>query len=279
MFGCVAIVGVGLIGASIGLALKQRRLCDDVLGIGRRTSSLEAARKAGALDRYALGIGPELQDVELLLLCVPVDRIVDTALESTAHLPAGALITDAGSTKAVIVGELERRLPAQMRFIGSHPLAGSEARGPEAGSAQLLEGRTCVITPTQCTAEDAVSQATDFWTALGMRVTTLTPSEHDRILARTSHLPHLVACALASVVADEELPFVGSGLRDTTRIAAGGPDLWTAIFQQNRGAVLAAITEYQLRVDEIRSALEQQDDPTLERLLANGKRHRDAMGR
>jgi prephenate dehydrogenase len=190
----------------------------------------------------------------------------------------GTLLTDAGSTKAGIVARLEGHLPDGVAFVGSHPLAGSEKRGPEHADASLFEGRLTVVTPGPRTDPAAVERTAAFWQALGSRVRLMDPEEHDQALALTSHLPHLLAAALAGILPDECRDLTASGFRDTTRVAAGDPALWTAIFAQNRGAVLQALELLTGRVEAFRAALEAGDGTTLNTLLAQAKKVRDALG-
>jgi prephenate dehydrogenase len=278
VFDSVAIVGVGLIGASIGMALKRRGLCRRVLGIGRRAESLETARQRGAIDVYTLDFGPELSDFDLVILCAPVDRIPELAERAAPFLDSKTTITDAGSTKAEIVRQIESRLPRTFHFVGSHPLAGSEKRGPQAACDRLFEGKTCVVTPTPASDPNVVSAVTKFWMSLGMRVVLLDPDWHDAILARTSHLPHLVASALACSLGVSDTPLVASGFRDTTRIASSDPDIWSPIFAQNGAALLAALDRFEIHLHEFRSALNEHDLITLRRLLQKAKDCRDALG-
>ncbi|MFO0947466.1 MAG: prephenate dehydrogenase/arogenate dehydrogenase family protein [Planctomycetota bacterium] len=278
MFDCVGIVGVGLIGASIGLSLKERGLCGRVLGFGRSVESLRAAERIGAIDAGHVGLSDDLKSAQLVVICAPVDRIVDLTIDATAFTAPEALITDAGSTKARIVAALTERLPPHIQFVGSHPIAGREKTGPTAALADLFKGKTCVVTPVERTPLNVIAQVSQFWDSLGMDILILPPDRHDELLARTSHLPHLIASALASLLGDDEKPLAGSGFRDTTRIAAGSPELWTAIFEQNRPALLKSLDEYTRRLEKFRAALESNDSATLKELLSDGKSKRDALG-
>lgn len=267
-----------MIGASIGLALKQRKLCDSILGVGRRLSSLDAALRVGAVDEVRTQLDQALSSVDLLIVCTPVDQIATHVERSLPFLSPRALITDAGSTKAEIVRRLEKVDGARHRFVGSHPLAGSEKSGPSAGRADLFVGKTCVITPVETSTRDAVWNVRHFWISMGMRVIERTPEDHDRLLGVTSHLPHLVASALARTLKDEDRLFTGTGFRDTTRIAAGDPDVWNAIFSANRTALLDALGEFQSQLDQFQQALISNDQVKLKELLADGKQRRDALG-
>ena len=190
----------------------------------------------------------------------------------------GTLLTDAGSTKAAIVRALDGRLPAGVHFVGSHPLAGSEKRGPEHANPRLFERRLTVVTQTPRTDPAALERTRAFWEGLGARVRVMSPEEHDRALALTSHLPHLLAAALAAIVPPELYDLTATGFRDTTRVAAGDPSIWTGIFAQNRAAVGDALDQLCQRLDRFRTALEARDTTALDNLLAQAKKVRDALG-
>jgi prephenate dehydrogenase len=274
----LTIVGVGLIGGSIGLAAKRRGLVERVVGVGRQPDSLDRARAVGAIDEGCLDLAAALRQADVAVFCTPVDRIAEQVLTGAASCPPGALLTDAGSTKAAIVAAVDGRLPPGVAFVGSHPLAGSEKRGPEHADADLFQDRLTVVTPTRHSDPAAVERTVAFWRALGSRVRLLSPEEHDQALALTSHLPHLVAAALAGILPPELRDLTATGFRDTTRVAAGDPSLWTGIFAQNRAAVLAALQTLAGRLAEFRSALEDGDRQALDTLLAQAKKVRDALG-
>jgi cyclohexadieny/prephenate dehydrogenase len=274
----LTIVGVGLIGGSIGLAARRRGVAGRIIGVGRQQGSLDQALKVGAIDEGSLDLAAAVRHAQLVVFCSPVDAIADQVLAAAPHCPLGTLLTDAGSTKAAIVARLDGRLPDDVAFVGSHPLAGSEKRGPEHADADLFEGRVTVVTPGPHTDPAAVERTAAFWRALGARVRLMPPEEHDRALALTSHLPHLVAAALAGTLPDSLHELAATGFRDTTRVAAGDPALWTAIFAQNRGAVLQALQRLGDRVGEFRAALEAEDWTALTTLLTQAKKVRDALG-
>lgn len=271
----VAIVGVGLIGGSIGLGLRRRGLAREVVGVGRRPESLRTAQQLGAVDRTTLDRSEAVAEAELVVVCTPVGRIAADVRAAAAVSRKQALITDVGSTKAQIVAELDGALPGGARFVGSHPLAGSEKNGPAAADADLFVDRTVVVTPIDSTREDDLAAIGDLWASLGARVVKLSPADHDRALAATSHLPHLVAAALAATTSPDDLPLTASGWADTTRIASGDPDLWTQIFLSNQAQVLAALGRYQDSIGQLRRAIESGDDGDLVRLLAEAKIRRD----
>jgi cyclohexadieny/prephenate dehydrogenase len=276
--GIITIVGAGLIGGSLGLAVKQRGLARIVRGVGRQQASLERARALGAIDEGFVEPAAALAGAALVVFCTPVDRIAEQVLAFAPHCSPGTLLTDAGSTKGTIVAAVEEHLPAGIAFVGSHPLAGSEKRGPDHADANLFEGRWTVVTRTPRTDTAALEKIVDFWQAVGARVTIMTPDDHDRALAITSHLPHLLAAALAGILPAELFDLTATGFRDTTRIAAGDPGLWTAICAHNREALLSALAPLDERLRQFRRALESRDWTALESLLVQAKKVRDALG-
>lgn len=276
--GTLTIIGVGLIGGSIGLAARRRGLAQRILGVGHREASLEQARRLGAIDQGFLELPPAVADADLVVFCTPVQLIAAQALESSRHYRPGTLFTDAGSTKAALVSAIEADLPQHIHFVGSHPLAGSEKRGPEHADPNLFQDRLTIVTPTSRTDPDALEQITAFWQALGSRVKRMTPEDHDAALALTSHLPHLLASVLADALPDNLRELTATGFRDTTRIAAGDPTLWTGIFLQNRAAVLDALGRWNNHLERFRAALDAGDEPALHDLLDQAKKVRDALG-
>ena len=202
----VAIVGVGLIGGSIGMALRQKNLAKNVVGIGRRQASLRVARRVGAVSHTTIDIDKGVAEAELVIVCSPVGRIVEHVRQAARHCPEKTLITDAGSTKQSIVDALDGSLDRGCRFLGSHPLAGSEKAGAANAAADLFDGRLAILTPTKNTRAEDFDLLEQFWQSLGSVVIQMTPEEHDQALALTSHLPHMAAAALALTVPRKVLP-------------------------------------------------------------------------
>lgn len=271
----VTIVGVGLIGGSIGMDLLGRGLARRVIGVGRRESSLKTARRVGAVSETTLDLARGAADAELVVVCTPVGRIVEDVRAAAEACRPGTLITDAGSTKELICRALAGSLPGGARFVGSHPLAGSEKNGPAAAVTGLLAGRVVVVTPTRTTKPDALHAIEQFWKSLGARVVRMSPRAHDRALAATSHLPHITAAALAAATPQGDLPLVAGGWLDSTRIAAGDPALWRQIFLANRGPVLTALARYEKVLASLRRAIERGQPAALERILKQAKRRRE----
>jgi prephenate dehydrogenase len=274
----LAIIGVGLLGGSLALAARSRRLAERIVGVGPHAESLSRACQRGLIDESFYDIAPAVGRAQVVVVCTPVDHIIDHVLAAAPACAPGALLTDVGSTKAVIVRGLEGRLPAGKTFIGSHPLAGSEKRGADHADAHLFAGRLVVVTPAEGDDRDMVQRVSAFWQALGARVQVMTPEDHDRAVAVTSHLPHLLAAALAGVLPPEQQALAATGFRDTTRIAAGDPELWTAIVLHNREAIVQALAAFEGALGRLRDAVAAGDRAAIHALLTNGKRNRDALG-
>lgn len=274
----VAIVGVGLIGGSIGMALRKRNLAQTVIGIGRRQESLRIARRMGAVTSTTVELAKGVADAELVVICTPVGRIVADVLAVAERCPPGTLITDAGSTKQTIVAALDGRLPRGCRYLGGHPLAGGEKAGPGHAQADLFEGRVAVLTPTRDTRAEDFDFLEDFWSSLGSMVMQMPPEEHDRLLALTSHLPHAAAAALATMVPETCFRLTGAGFLDTTRVAGGDPELWGQILMANRENMVKVLRQYQAELNGLASALAAGDERRLHEILSRAKNNRNALG-
>jgi prephenate dehydrogenase len=273
----VTIIGVGLIGGSIGLALRRRGLAESVVGFGSRQATLDVALEMGALDKTEPSLERAASGAQLVVACSPVQYIPTHLLSAAEHCREDALLTDVGSTKQEIVHALQS-LPPRVRFCGSHPLAGSEKSGPRHADERLFDGRTVVLTPTTTTDPRTLEELTLFWSQLGAKVVTREPADHDRALASTSHLPHVVASALAAATSDADLPLSATGWKDTTRIAGGDVELWRHILAENRVCLGAALKRFESILSQFREAIENDDQTTLAALLEQGKRNRDALG-
>jgi len=276
---CVAIVGVGMIGGSIGKALLQRRLADRVIGVGRNGASLDEAVRCGAVSETSLDLAAAVANADLVVVATGVAAIPRLLDAIDAAIEPGTLLTDAGSTKASIVAAWERNRPARRgRFVGGHPIAGSHRRGPAAADPDLFAGRVTVVTPAEQTPPVDTDAIASFWDALGSTVAAMSPEEHDAILARTSHAPHLVAAAIATATPAGCRRFTAGGWRDTTRIAAGDPELWADILLDNGPEVVAAIESIQAATADMLAAIEAADRGRLVSLLTRAKEDRDAVG-
>ncbi len=275
--GTVAIVGVGLIGGSIGLALRTRALAARVVGVGRSPSTLDEAVRLGAIDRGTTELGAAVDSADVEVVCTPVSRIADDVRHVAEIAPPHVLVTDAGSAKRQLVEAIERDPRSAAVFVGAHPLAGSERRGVAHARAELFDGRLCVLTPTPRTRFDRARRARSFWQAIGCQVLQMSPAEHDEILAYTSHLPHALAGALASAVPVEWQSISAGAYRDGTRVAAADTGLWTAIIRDNRGPLLKALGTFQERLDALKYALMTDDEDAISRWWVEGKARRDLL--
>lgn len=273
----VAIVGVGLIGGSIAAALNKRGFDGMLLGVGRNASRLKAAETAGLIHSHSVELADAAEAADLLIFCTPVDRISPGVRTAAAKCRAGTLITDVGSVKESICRELVGRMPENVTFVGSHPLAGSEKQGFEHADPNLFEARVTVVTPDPTTPPDQLVRLKQFWESLGSRVVELSAEEHDRALAQTSHLPHVVAAALAATLSESNGRLAASGFRDTTRIAAGDPNLWSTILLDNAEQVVHSIDGYFDTLTEFRRALAEHDADALKKMLETAKTNRDNL--
>ena len=275
----VAIVGVGLIGGSIGLALQARRLAGRVIGIGRSAASLAAARRAKVVTETAVDLAAAAAEADLVVVATDVGTITTLLDRIDEAVRPGTLITDAGSTKASIVAALEKRRRTRCgRFVGSHPIAGSHKSGPAAADAALFEGRIAVVTPARATPAADAEAIGGFWAALGSTVFMIDPKEHDKLLAATSHAPHLIAAAISLATPAAARQFTAGGWRDTTRIAAGDPELWADILLDNAAQVAKALARIATGAEKMLAAIEAGDRRRLMTLLARAKEDRDAVG-
>ncbi|QDU20074.1 prephenate dehydrogenase [Urbifossiella limnaea] len=273
----ITIVGVGLIGGSVGLAAKAKGVAARVVGVGRDRAKLDAAVTLGAIDAGTTSLAEGVAGASLVVVCTPVDRISSTIVDAAPFAPPDALFTDAGSTKRNLHAAARAALKPGQAFVPAHPLAGSEKAGCEHGRADLFESRVNILTPEPGD-EAAAERVATFWRALGSRVVRMTADDHDTALATTSHLPHVVAATTAGVTPPEWLQLTAGGWRDTTRIAGGDPGMWVPIFLANRDAVLAATQQFTTRLAEFRLLLEAGDGAGLGRWLAEAKQVRDALG-
>jgi prephenate dehydrogenase len=278
MWDTVAIIGVGLIGGSIGLTLRRRGLAREVVGIGRRETTLRAAQELGAVTACTTDVAAGVARADVVVVCTPVELIVDYAIQASRACPSGTLITDAGSTKGGVCRTAEARWEGRGVFVGAHPMAGSEKTGAAFALADLFDDRLTIITPTATTAERDIQRTEAFWRSLGSRVLRTTPEAHDEAVAAASHLPHLIAAALAAATPEEFLPFVAAGWCDTTRVAAGDAELWRQIFAENHAHVLRALDNFEKVLTAFRETLAAGDQQALLRLLEAGKQRRDSVG-
>jgi len=276
-FGRVAIVGVGLLGGSVGLALKQRGLADTVAGVGRRESSLAAARRAGAVDSTTLDLAAGVRDADLIVFATPVSRIRQLIPAAAPSLHAGQVATDVGSSKQTIVQAAEAALEGGASFVGAHPMAGSEKRSVQFARPDLFEGALCFVTPTPRTPPYATERVTELWRALGGRVRLIDPATHDRTVAAVSHAPHVVASALVNGLDKAALGAAGPGFADLTRIASSDPDLWAEICAENAQQIADALSCTAEQLTALAHALRQGNVDALRTHFQQAKQKRDSL--
>ena len=277
-FGRLTVIGLGLLGGSVGLAARARGLARCVVGSGRSRESLAAALRRGAVDEIQSG-ADAVRDADLVVLATPVSAMPGALSAVAGALRRGALVTDVGSVKAPVADMLPGLLPPGVRFIGAHPMAGSHRRGIEHSRADLFEGAACAVTPSHDAEPEAVERVVGFWRGLGARVVLRDPAEHDTQVAWTSHLPHALAFAFSRALEGapaDARELSGPGFRDFTRIARSDAELWSEILAANRKAIAGPLQETARRLGELARGLDANDVDALERFL--GMAH-DALAR
>ena len=281
-FGTVAIVGVGLIGASLGLALKQAGVVTQVLGVGRSKANLDQALKMGAIDDVIDLVGAAKQS-DVIVLCMPVAQMRATFESIEPHLESRTMITDAGSTKGdVILAAKEVLGKKACQFVPAHPIAGGAQHGASAARADLFQGKQTIICPLQENSPEDTALIERFWSSVGSHVKKIGNVQHDAIYAAVSHLPHILSYALmASVVnsedAEQKLNHVGAGFKDFTRIAASSPEMWRDICLGNRTAILKELDQYLLIVNHMRKLIAETDGTGLEKLFNKASKARQDL--
>lgn len=280
----MTILGVGLIGASLARACKQRKLVETVVGFGRNADNLNKAVDLGFIDSGSTDLKTAVEGADLIVLCTPVGVLVERVREMIPFLAPGCIITDAGSVKGTLVREIDALLSAPLYYVGAHPIAGGERSGIEASSVDLLTGAKCIITPTAKTEADALERITEFWSAVGMETVRMDADEHDLIFGALSHLPHVVAFALMNTVAKvrtenhgEVLSLSGGGLRDITRIASSDPVMWRDICLKNKDSIVQLIDQYQESLADIKTMIEKGQSDALKKTFAHANGHRGKL--
>lgn len=277
----ITIVGVGLLGGSIGLAVRRLRLADEIAGYVRRAASVKDCEKAGAVDYAVTDLLAAVSNADLVILCTPLAQMSALAKQILPALKRGAIVTDVGSVKAGVVRGLEPIIAgAGAHFVGSHPMAGGEKMGVLAARADLFDDAVCIVTPTKKSNARAVRQIEQFWKLLGARPLRLAAGEHDRFVSRSSHLPHIVAATLAGLVLDPGQPKAQAGLcatgfRDTTRIASGSPEMWRDIALANRSNLSQAVDAFAKELKKFQAALIRGDAGAVEKIFTTAKQRRD----
>jgi prephenate dehydrogenase len=282
----VTIIGVGLIGGSLGMILKRQRLADSVIGVGRRVENLKAAVELQAIDRYVADASAAVRHSDLVVLATPVDTYEQHLQAWGAALPSGCIVSDVGSVKGPLVSLAERLIPPRARFVGAHPIAGKEKTGVTAGSPELFRGAKCVLTPTERTDREALGTMRLLWETAGSTVISMDAFFHDRLLGAVSHLPHVAAYCLINALTEvqermlagqDTLAYSGGGLRDTTRIAASSPEMWRDIFLWNRENIITMIETYERHLHRLKTLIQTADAPGIEKELGRAKQVREQL--
>lgn len=276
----LTILGPGLLGGSIGLAVKERKLADKVVVWGRRLESARAAVERGAADVAATTPTEAVGGSDLVIFCTPVGAMPQLAKEIRSKLSRHTIVTDVGSTKYDIVKHLSNIFAGKAIYIGSHPMAGSEEEGLKAARPELFEGAVCFLTPSPRIKAAALKKLADFWQGLGCRLRTTTAAEHDEIVALISHLPHLTAAALVNLVGHhkkQHFDFIGNGFRDMTRISSGPAEMWSEIILSNREEVWGSVDRLIEELEAIRRYLVNASEIDLRTYLRRAKHLRDEL--
>ena len=273
LFHKVAIIGVGLIGGSIALAIKKKNLAKEVVGLSRHKKTLSIATRIGAIDKGSQRVGV-VKDTDLLIFATPINTMLALAPSISKIIKPDCIVTDVGSTKSEVVAKLGKIFP---HYVGSHPLAGSEKRGIMNASPQILQGSLCILTPQKNTSPQALKKIEKLWRRIGVKVIFLSPKLHDKILALVSHLPHIVAFSLIGSIPTRYLKLAPSSLRDTTRIAASDSSLWSDIFLSNQKNILNSIKLLEKNLAKLKSAIQRKDRKLLTKVLKEAKEKRDTL--
>jgi prephenate dehydrogenase len=275
----VSVIGLGLLGGSVALATRQHIPGTTVVGYSHRAATRRRAK--------ALGIAPEVvgdletaaATADLVILATPIFTFESYFAELSKIVRPGCIVTDVGSTKVLPHVWAAQRLNARARYVGSHPIAGSEQRGVEFARDDLFDQARCILTTTPATDHGAVRTLRGFWSALGCSVQTMSPAEHDRVLANISHLPHVMAAGLVNASEPGDMHFAGKGFLDSTRIASGSPTIWTDVLLANRENIVDGIERVMAQLSRLQAAIRRGNRATIERLLESARRKRSVLVR
>ncbi len=277
MFKRITIIGLGLIGGSLGLSIKRHRFAREVVGVSRRRKTLTRALKIGAVDRVTLNSTEGIKDADLIILATPILKIIDIFKRIKENLKEGCIVIDVGSTKNFVSRKIEKEIPECVSYVGCHPMAGSEKKGIDFARSDLFKGNYCILTRTRDTQREALLKIRKFWEGLGMKVVIISPEKHDRIISSLSHLPHAVSVALINSLNNLELKLSSGGLRDTTRIAASDPELWRDIFLTNRKNILREIGNFEKSLKILKNLLKKSDKAGLFKFFHRAKVIRETI--
>ncbi len=270
----MALIGLGLMGSSLAWAARRFELADEIVGYARSEQTRARALELGFIDQAHQTAHAAVEGADIVILCVPVGANAAIAEEISTFLLPNTIVTDVGSVKSAVIKDVGPHIPLGVHFIPAHPIAGTEQSGPDAGFADLFQGRWCVLTPTDNTDPTALKRLEEFWRGCGMFVDTMTPQHHDLVLAITSHVPHLIAYNIVGTAADleevtqsEVVKYAAGGFRDFTRIAASDPVMWRDVFLTNREAVLEMLGRFTEDLTALQRAIRWSDGKTLEELF------------
>lgn len=284
LFDRVAIIGLGLIGSSIARAMRRAGVANSIIGIDRSDDVCQRATALGFVDQATPDAVSGVADADFIVLCTPVGAFAQVVEQIAPQLKPGTILSDAGSVKKVMVDAALHSLPSTVHLVPAHPVAGTENSGPEAGFAELFDGRWSILTPPEGTDPAAVEAVAAFWLALGARVEIMTPERHDLVLAITSHIPHLIAYNIVGTAADleavtqgEVIKFSAGGFRDFTRIAASDPEMWRDIFVANKDAVLEMLGRFSEDLSALQRAIRWSDGDALEELFSRTREIRKGV--
>ena len=279
----LAVVGVGLIGGSLALALKQAGAVGHVIGIGRGLPNLETASRLGVVDSYTQDIAAGVADADVVFLATPVQALGALAKQAMPHLKSGAILTDGGSVKQAVIDAIEPHLRDDVHFVPGHPIAGTENSGAEAAFATLYCDRRCILTPTENTDATALDSMRSMWQLAGSQVVIMDVEKHDRVLAAISHLPHMVAYALVNAVGSYDryneniLEYSAGGFRDFTRIASSDPTMWRDIALTNREALIEMMEQFETFFAELKEDVATGSAERLFEFFRRSKKSRDEI--
>ncbi|SNY90799.1 cyclohexadieny/prephenate dehydrogenase [Cohaesibacter sp. ES.047] len=275
MFKRMTLIGIGLLGSSIALAARQKGLVQHIAITTRSKATLDRAEELGLGDSYHMDQVEAVKDADLVIVCTPVGACEAVAKTIAPSLAEGAIVTDVGSVKASIIRQMQPHLPDYVHFVPSHPIAGTEYSGPDAGFAELFVNRWCILTPPEGTDEAAIKKVRDFWTLLGSNVDLMEAHHHDNVLAITSHLPHLIAYNIVGTASDleqvtdsEVIKYSAGGFRDFTRIASSDPTMWRDVFLHNKEAALEMLGRFSEDLTALQRAIRWGDGDTLYELFS-----------
>jgi prephenate dehydrogenase len=279
----LTVIGVGLIGGSLAMALRKKGMVGEIVGVGRSIPNLELAAKLDVIDKFTTDLAAGVLGADLVVIATPVASVTEMMKEIATYLKEGAIVTDVGSVKGAITREAEALFPAGVYFVGGHPIAGTEESGVCAAFPTLFEKHRCILTPTEKTDRKALKKIKEIWEAAGSEVILMDAEKHDSILAAVSHLPHVIAYSLVNTVDDvkdfEEsiLNYSAGGFRDFTRIASSSPEMWRDICLLNREAIIDMITRFEKNLSRLKGNIKESNGHEIFKEFDKSKKARDSI--